>query len=176
MAGFSCAAHRQYWMGLRQNLGNGPLIAGMVEVVEWRVGERLAQDGRAELSIAFYEQVIFLLGCRELFERFDAVQSLGESCNPSLKVAVNGHSALKVLAFDVRRRHATFPAQSRIQSNHSKMRWQHFSWLLLALFGLAQALSSSGNRLLVVIDEDDSKDKYSKFFSDLEGISKTAMI
>lgn len=43
------------------------------------------------------------------------------------------------------------------------------SFLLLALVGLVQALSSSGNRLLVVLEELAEREKYSKFFGDLEG-------
>lgn len=48
------------------------------------------------------------------------------------------------------------------------MRWL-FSFLALALVGLVQALSSSGNRLLVVVEEAAEKAKYSTFWSDLEG-------
>ena len=48
------------------------------------------------------------------------------------------------------------------------MRWL-FSFFLLTLLGLVQALSSSGNRLLVVIEEAAEKSKYSKFWTDLEG-------
>jgi len=47
-------------------------------------------------------------------------------------------------------------------------------WLLAALFltlGLVQALSSGGNRLLVVIEEAAEKSKYSTFWGDLEGSS-----
>lgn len=47
------------------------------------------------------------------------------------------------------------------------MRWLSY-FLALAFVGFAQALSSSGNRLLVVIDELGDKDKYSKFWGDLE--------
>ena len=48
------------------------------------------------------------------------------------------------------------------------MRW--LSYLsLLVLLGIAQALSSSGNRLLVVIEEASEKAKYSTFWGDLEG-------
>ncbi|KAI9812309.1 MAG: oligosaccharyl transferase glycoprotein complex, beta subunit [Pycnora praestabilis] len=42
------------------------------------------------------------------------------------------------------------------------------SLLLLALLSVVQALSSSGNRLLVVIEELGDKAKYSKFWGDLE--------
>lgn len=44
-----------------------------------------------------------------------------------------------------------------------------FSWLLLALLGVVSALSSSGSRLLVVLEETGEKDKYSQFWGDLEG-------
>ena len=48
------------------------------------------------------------------------------------------------------------------------MRWL-LSLFVLALLSLVQALSSSGNRLLVVIEEAAEKSKYSKFWTDLEG-------
>lgn len=48
------------------------------------------------------------------------------------------------------------------------MRWL-VSCFLLVLLALAQALSSSGNRLLVVIEEAAEKEKYSQFWDDLEG-------
>ncbi|MCJ1277352.1 oligosaccharyl transferase glycoprotein complex, beta subunit [Puttea exsequens] len=47
------------------------------------------------------------------------------------------------------------------------MRWLS-SLLLVALLGLVGALSSTGNRLLVVIEELSQKAKYSTFWSDLE--------
>jgi hypothetical protein len=50
------------------------------------------------------------------------------------------------------------------------MRWL-LSSCLLALLSLVQALSSSGNRLLVVIEEAAEKSKFSKFWTDLEGDS-----
>lgn len=49
------------------------------------------------------------------------------------------------------------------------MRWL-FSCLLLGALGLVRALSSSGSRLLVVIEEITDKEKYSKFWVDLEGM------
>lgn len=49
-----------------------------------------------------------------------------------------------------------------------KMRW-FLSFLLLGLFVAVNALSSSGNRLLVVLEELGEKEKYSKFLGDLEG-------
>lgn len=48
----------------------------------------------------------------------------------------------------------------------SKMRWL-LSFLLLGFWGAVHALSSSGNRLLVVLEED--KGLYSTFWEDLEG-------
>jgi oligosaccharyltransferase complex subunit beta len=42
------------------------------------------------------------------------------------------------------------------------------SLLLLGLVSLVQALSSTGNRLLVVLEEASDKPKYSSFFGDLE--------
>ena len=43
------------------------------------------------------------------------------------------------------------------------------SFLVLAFLGLVQALSSSGSRLLVVLEEDADKALFSKFLADLEG-------
>lgn len=48
------------------------------------------------------------------------------------------------------------------------MRWL-YSLLLLGLLGLASAISTSGNRLLVVLDELAEKEKYGVFFGDLKG-------
>ena len=48
------------------------------------------------------------------------------------------------------------------------MRW-FFSLLLLGLLAAVNALSSSGSRLLVVLEELGEKERYSKFLSDLEG-------
>ena len=50
------------------------------------------------------------------------------------------------------------------------MRWL-LSFVFLMFLSLVQALSSSGNRLLVVIEEAAEKTKYSKFWIDLEGKS-----
>lgn len=50
------------------------------------------------------------------------------------------------------------------------MQWL-LSFFLLTLLGIVQALSSTGNRLLVVIEEAAEKSKYSKFWTDLEGES-----
>lgn len=41
------------------------------------------------------------------------------------------------------------------------------SFLLFAFLGAVQALSSTGSRLLVVLEEAADKDKYSKFWGDL---------
>ena len=53
------------------------------------------------------------------------------------------------------------------------MRWL-LSLSLLALLSLAQALSSTGSRLLIVIEEAAEKGKYSKFWGDLEGESNAS--
>ncbi|KAI9713688.1 MAG: oligosaccharyl transferase glycoprotein complex, beta subunit [Chrysothrix sp. TS-e1954] len=49
------------------------------------------------------------------------------------------------------------------------MRSYLLTWLLLGVLSCVGALGSSGSRLLVVTDEPKEKDRYSKFFSDLEG-------
>ncbi|KAE8454391.1 hypothetical protein EG329_000013 [Mollisiaceae sp. DMI_Dod_QoI] len=48
------------------------------------------------------------------------------------------------------------------------MRWL-LSFLLLGLLSVVQAASSSGNKLLVVLEELAEKSKYSKYIADLEG-------
>jgi hypothetical protein len=48
------------------------------------------------------------------------------------------------------------------------MRWI-LSFLLLGLLAVVQAASSSGNKLLVVLEELAEKSKYSKYLGDLEG-------
>ena len=48
------------------------------------------------------------------------------------------------------------------------MRWI-FSVLLLGIAAVVQAVSSSGNKLMVVLEELADKAKYSKYFGDLEG-------
>lgn len=48
------------------------------------------------------------------------------------------------------------------------MRWL-LIYICLALLGVVQAISSTGSRLLVVIEEATEKDKYSKLWGDLEG-------
>jgi hypothetical protein len=45
------------------------------------------------------------------------------------------------------------------------------AFLFLYFFGVVQALSSAGSRLLVVTDNPADKGKYSKFWGDLEGTS-----
>lgn len=49
------------------------------------------------------------------------------------------------------------------------MRWL-LSLLLLGLLSVVQAVSSSGNKLLVVLEELADKTKYSKYIADLEGM------
>ena len=49
------------------------------------------------------------------------------------------------------------------------------SLLLLVLVSLAQAISTTGNRLLVVIEEAAEKFKYSTLWKDLEGMSNYAL-
>jgi hypothetical protein len=44
-----------------------------------------------------------------------------------------------------------------------------FSILLLCLAGIVAAVSSSGSRLLVVLEDAAEKSKYSKFWTELEG-------
>lgn len=48
------------------------------------------------------------------------------------------------------------------------MRWI-LSFLLLGLLSAVSALSSDGNKLLVVLEELSEKSKYSKYLGDLEG-------
>lgn len=48
------------------------------------------------------------------------------------------------------------------------MRW-FLSFLILGFWGAVHALSSSGNRLLVVLEEASERDLYSTFWADLEG-------
>ena len=54
------------------------------------------------------------------------------------------------------------------------MRWL-FSFLFISLLGLVQALSSSGSRVLVAIEDAAEKDKYSAFWEDLEGTLLTLL-
>lgn len=48
------------------------------------------------------------------------------------------------------------------------MRWL-LSFLLLSFAAAVQALSSSGTRLLVILEDEADKGLYSTFWSDLEG-------
>lgn len=48
------------------------------------------------------------------------------------------------------------------------MRWL-FSFLALVLLGAVQALSYTGSRLLVVLEEQSEREKYSVFLEDLKG-------
>ena len=48
------------------------------------------------------------------------------------------------------------------------MRWL-LSFLVLAFAAVVRAASFSGNRLLVVVEEQSEKEKYSVFLEDLEG-------
>ena len=43
------------------------------------------------------------------------------------------------------------------------------SLLALCLVGVCSALSATGNRLLVILDDVADKDKYSQFWDDLQG-------
>lgn len=52
--------------------------------------------------------------------------------------------------------------------NYSKMRWC-LALLLCCFLAAVNALSSSGSRLLVVLDESTEKSAYSTLWSDLEG-------
>ncbi len=52
------------------------------------------------------------------------------------------------------------------------MRWL-LSFLLLGLLSVVQAVSSSGNKLLVVLEELADKSKYSKYLADLEGVDSS---
>jgi hypothetical protein len=53
--------------------------------------------------------------------------------------------------------------------NITIMRWI-FSFLLLVATAVVQAVSSSGNKLLVVLEELADKSKYSRYLSNLEGM------
>jgi oligosaccharyltransferase complex subunit beta len=45
--------------------------------------------------------------------------------------------------------------------------------LLLALLAAVQAVSTAGNRLLVILEDTAEKSNYSKFWEDLEGLVKS---
>lgn len=56
-----------------------------------------------------------------------------------------------------------------LQHSHSTaMRLPSLLGLLLGLVGIAAALSASGNRLLVILEEEGERSKYSQFWLDLE--------
>jgi oligosaccharyltransferase complex subunit beta len=50
-----------------------------------------------------------------------------------------------------------------------------FSFLLLGLLSVVQALSASGNKLLVILEDVAEKTKYSKYIKDLEGLGSRAI-
>jgi len=58
-------------------------------------------------------------------------------------------------------------ATTRYNRSFHNMR-NFLSCLLLAFVGLVSALSSSGSRLLVVLEDAAEKDKYSRLWEDLE--------
>ena len=51
------------------------------------------------------------------------------------------------------------------------MKWL-FSFIVLAIAAVVQAASSTGNRLLVVLEEQAEREKYSVFLEDLAGKCK----
>lgn len=55
------------------------------------------------------------------------------------------------------------------------MRWV-LSCLFLAVLGVVQALSSSGNRLLVVLEDAADKTLFSKFWTDLGGSLRPSVL
>jgi len=65
-------------------------------------------------------------------------------------------------------RTAQDPRKSAKQPAKATMRW-FLSFLLLGLLSIVSAVSTSGSRLLVVLDEVGEKKKYGKYFGDLEG-------
>lgn len=52
------------------------------------------------------------------------------------------------------------------------MRWL-FSFLLFTILGAVRALSSSGSRLLVVLEDENERDKYGVFLEDLASKCRT---
>ena len=54
------------------------------------------------------------------------------------------------------------------------MRWL-LSFLFISLLSLVQALSSSGSRMLIAIEDTAEKEKYSAFWEDLEGTLLTLL-
>lgn len=59
----------------------------------------------------------------------------------------------------------------KVNGGSVKMPSSVLSVLLLCLFGIVQCLSTSGSRLLVLTDEPENKDSYSKLWADLQGMS-----
>jgi oligosaccharyltransferase complex subunit beta len=55
------------------------------------------------------------------------------------------------------------------------MRWL-LTLLLLGLIAVVQAISSSGSKLLVILEELSDKTKYSKYFADLEGNTSSILV
>ena len=53
-------------------------------------------------------------------------------------------------------------------ASYCKMRW-YLSFLLFCFLAVVHALSSSGNRLVVILEEAAEKELYSSFWSDLQG-------
>lgn len=53
-------------------------------------------------------------------------------------------------------------------ARYCKMRWC-LSFLLFCFLAVVHALSSSGNRLVVILEEATEKELYSSFWSDLQG-------
>jgi hypothetical protein len=89
--------------------------------------------------------------------------------------AIKSRAARPLLGTKVLALH-TFPKapDTQLQRGNSTtatttMRWL-LSFLLLGLLSIVQAASSSGNRLLVVLEELAEKSKYSKYLGDLEGM------
>ena len=48
-----------------------------------------------------------------------------------------------------------------------------FLGLLIGLLSLVSALSATGNKLLVILEEESEKGKYSQFWTDLQGKTDT---
>ena len=47
--------------------------------------------------------------------------------------------------------------------------------MLFTVLGIVQSLSSTGNKLLVVLEEAADQDKYLKLWGDLQGASKASL-
>jgi hypothetical protein len=68
-----------------------------------------------------------------------------------------------------------FCERDNYNNQHNNMRWL-FSFLLLWLSATVSALSASGDRVLVVLEEAGEKDKYSTFWGDLEGMFSPSLM